>query len=217
MTTPTPTMDPAETMVGTARGVGIWVAPEGTDPPADIDTDFADPWLPLGYASDDGVTVGGDTSTESFTPWQSVTPIKTIVTERTRTIGFTLWQLNELTLGLYFDQSIPDATGEAFDFEVRSDAPQIVRAVAVDAEDGDRRLRLVYPRATIESTGDMTLSKGAMVPLEVTLSALDDSGTMVHVYVGAGAATVAAGAQATSGEYGGGETVQTEPATAGVE
>jgi hypothetical protein len=205
-------MDPAETMVGTARGVGIWIAPEGTAPPADLDSDFTTPWLSLGYASDDGVTIGGDTSTESFTPWQSVTPIKTIVTERTRTVGFTMWQLNETTLGLYFDQDLSAETGSEFDFDVRSDSPQQIHAIGVDVADGERRMRLVYPRATIESTGDMTLSKGAMVPLEVTLSALDDAGTMVHVWVGAATGAVAA---QESGQKETTQQPQPQPASAG--
>src|SRR5437764_14081999 len=96
---PAADLDPTQTMVGSSNGVGLWIAPEGTPAPATVDDPFATPWAPLGYASDDGVTIGGDTSSESFTPWQSTTPIKTIITERTRTVGFTLWQLNQTTLG----------------------------------------------------------------------------------------------------------------------
>lgn len=182
-------------MVGTARGVGLWIAPPGTPGPSSIDTAFANPWRPLGYASDDGVTMGGDSSSESFTPWQSTTPIRTIVTEQSRTVNFTMWQLNEDTLGLYFDQTVapPDSSGN-FEIEVRSDAPSRLYAIGVDVADGQRRLRFIYPRASLESTGDLTLQRGAMVPLEVTLSALDDAGVMVHIYLGAGSSAYEAAA-----------------------
>jgi hypothetical protein len=171
-----------QTMVGSSNGVGLWVAPVGTAAPTSISTAFADPWLSLGYVSDDGVTLAGDTTTESFTPWQSTVPIRTVVTERTRTVAFTMWQLNQTTLGVYFDKTIT-GTGDTFNFDVLSNQSQLYHAVAVDALDGERHLRIIYPRANLESTGDMALTRGAMVPLEVTLSALDYNGVLATVYV----------------------------------
>jgi hypothetical protein len=190
MTAPAPTqaLDPTEVMVGTANGAGLWLAPPGTPAPESIDDPFELPWRPLGYASDDGVTLGGDTTTEQFTPWQSAMPIRTIITERTATIGFTLWQLNHITLGLYFDMEIPEPSGGSWDFSVRSDAPARLYAVVVDARDGDMHFRVLYGRANLDSTGDMVLQRGAMVPLDVTLSALDNGGEMRHVWLNDAAA-----------------------------
>ncbi len=182
---PRPALDPTQTMVGSANGVGLWIAPPGTAAP-ELGDPFAAPWRPLGYASDDGVTQGGDTTSESITPWQSRSPIRTIITEKTRTVGFTLWQLNQDTLALYFDTEVPESTDGSYSFDVRTDGGGRIYAVGVDSRDGDNSIRFVYPRATLDSTGDMALTKGAMVPLEVTLSALDDSGVMVHIDVVAG-------------------------------
>lgn len=193
ITDPTPFaggLDPEETMVGSSNGVGLWIAPVGTEPPDELGA-FASPWKPLGYASDDGVTIGGDTTSESFTPWQSTAAIRTIITEVTRTIAFTLWQLNQETLGLYFDTAIGTATDGVYSFDLETGGGALVHAIAVDARDGDNQLRLVFPRAQLDSAGDMVLQKGAMVPLEVTLSALDAGGILAHVEVkvGGGAAT----------------------------
>lgn len=187
MTAPV-TKDATETMVGSSNDVGLWVGPVGTNPPADLSAAFATPWAPLGYASQDGVTIGGDTTVESFTPWQGMTPIRQVVTARSRTVHFILWQLNQDTLGLYFDQDLSGvtATGGAFDFDLESDAPQQLYAIGVDALDGSNALRVVYPRASLTTTGDLTLARGAMVPLEVTLGALDDGGVLAHVWVGGG-------------------------------
>jgi hypothetical protein len=173
-----PVLDPLEVMVGTANGPGIWIAPERTPAPADLTAPFEAPWVNLGYAADDGVTLGGATTSESFTPWQSKTPIRTIVTERTQTVQFIMWQLNETTLGLYFDADVPPAAAGIIEFEVRSDAPSHTYAVCVDLLDGESQFRHYFPRANLETAGDMALTKGALVPLDVTLSALDDNGVL---------------------------------------
>lgn len=179
-------LDPTETMIGAANGAGLWVAPAGTAAP-DLGEAFAAPWRSLGYASDDGVTEGGDTTTETFTPWQSRSPIRTVTTEKTATIAFTMWQLNQDTLSVYFDADVPPADEDGvYDFEVRTDAGGRIFAVAVDASDGLNAYRVVYPRATLETQGDLVLQKGAMVPLEVTLSALDDGGTMKRLQIRSG-------------------------------
>lgn len=173
-------LDPGEVTVGTANGPGLWIAPEGTREPEGFG-EFAEPWRSLGYASDDGVTIGGDTTTEAITPWQSSMPIRTLITERTKTLNFTLWQLNQETLGLYFDTDVPAPIDGITSFDVRSDSPPRTYAVSVDVRDGLNRFRATYRRATLDSTGDMAITKGAVVPLEITLSALDDGGVMVHI------------------------------------
>lgn len=178
-------LDPDETMVGTSNGVGLWIAPEGTMAPADLAA-FTTPWQPLGYASDDGVTLGGDSSSESFIPWQGTSPIRTIITEVTRTVGFTLWQLNERTLGLYFDADVPSATDGVYGFDILSGGGALVHAIGVDALDGGNQFRIVFPRAQLDAAGDMVIQKGAMIPLEVTLSALDAGGILAHVDIRTG-------------------------------
>lgn len=176
-----PDLDPTEVLIGTANGPGLWIAPEGTPPP-DPGVAFADPWLSLGYASDDGVTVGGDKTTEAITPWQSTAPIRTIITEVTRTVAFVLWQLNELTLGVYFDTEVlPAGVDDILAFDVPSAGGGRVHAVAVEAKDGDNILRMIWRRANLDSTGDMALTKGAAVPLDITLSALDEGGSQMTV------------------------------------
>lgn len=173
---------PEQVIIGTAKGPGLWIAPAGTAPPATMG-DYAAPWKNLGYASDDGVTIAGDTTTEDITPWQSRMPIRSIVTEISKTLQFTLWQLNADTLALYFDTTVPNTTPGTYSFDVRSDAPPKLWAVSVDVEDGEGQFRITYSRATLDSTGDMAITKSAVVPLDVTLKALDSAGVMAHVDV----------------------------------
>ena len=182
MTAVDTTLYPEQVMIGTANGPGLWIAPAGTPPPASLGA-YPSPWKNLGYASDDGVTISGDTTTEAITPWQSKLPIRQVVTEITKTINFTMWQLNADTLALYFDTDVGTATAGAYSFDVRSDSPPKVWAVSVDVKDGEGQFRITYSRANLDSAGDMAITKSAVVPLEVTLSALDDNGVMAHVDV----------------------------------
>ncbi len=187
MTTPAPpTLNPSEVQVGTANGPGIWIAPAGTPPPASTDIDFAAPWRILGYLSDDGPTVGSSTDTEDITPWQSVVPLRSVITGRSITLQFVLWQLNAVTLGVYFDAEEPvaDADDGSIDMELRTDAPQRLHAIAIDSADAERTFRISFSRASLTAAGDMQITRGAAVPLDCTLAALDDGGRLGRVQLG---------------------------------
>jgi hypothetical protein len=178
-------LDPAEVQVGTANGPGIWLAPAGTPGPPDTIADWPAPWSCLGYLSDDGPTVGQSTDSTDITPWQSVVPIRTVITSRGVTLQFTMWQLNAETLALYFDTDMPveGADGE-LEMDIRTDSPQHIYAVGIDTRDADRVLRIIFPRATLSDAGDMQIQRGAAIPLDVTLSALDDGGHLARILLG---------------------------------
>jgi hypothetical protein len=185
MTTPyVPVLTAKEVQIGTSNGPGLYVAPPGTAMPADADTAPATPWALLGYISDDGPTVGQSVTKEDITPWQSRSPIRSVVTEKTITMQFVLWQINPQTVAMYFDNDPvdPDADG-SFEMDIRSDTPQPIYAVMIDSMD-QRPFRIGFTRASLSDAGDMKITKGAAVPLEVTLTALDDAGVLGHVSVG---------------------------------
>lgn len=174
-----------EVQIGTNDGPGIYVAPPGTDLPATTQTPFADPWQCLGYLSDDGPTIGSSTDSEQLTPWQSAAPIKNIITSRQVTMQFVMWQLNPLTLALYFDTEVPAESGDGeLDFVVRTDQAGQEHAVAVAARDGNRVLRIGFLRATLTDAGDMQIQRGAVIPLDVTMAALETSGQLAHIQLG---------------------------------
>ena len=186
-TPPAQALDPTEVQVGTANGPGIWLSDAGTDPPANTWDEFADTpgWDLLGYLSEDGPTVGVSTDSEDLTPWQSRVPIRSVITGRQITLQFVMWQLNERTLALYFDADPPTPAADgSIEMELRSDAPSHLYAAAIDSRDGDRVFRVSFGRASLSDAGDMDISSGAAVPLDVTLSALDDGGKLGLVQLG---------------------------------
>jgi hypothetical protein len=188
---PTTTIDPTEVQVGTPNGPGIYLAPPGTPPPDTTEDPWEDPWQILGYLSEDGPTVGVSTDSTDLTPWQSAVPIRSVITSRTVTLQFVMWQLNAVTLALYFDADEPETAADgSIDMELRTDAPQHLYAVGIDSADAERVFRMAFGRASLSSAGDMQITRGAAVPLDVTLSALDDGGKLAYVKLGpAGTAT----------------------------
>jgi len=178
-------LDPAEVQVGTANGPGIYLAPAGTPGPPDTLAEWGSPWSVLGYLSDDGPTIGQSTDSTDITPWQSVVPIRSVITSRGVTLQFTMWQLNAETLALYFDTDMtPEGPDGSLEMDIRTDSPQHVYAVGIDSRDSDRVLRIVFPRASLTDAGDMQIQRGAAIPLDVTLSALDDGGNLAKILLG---------------------------------
>jgi hypothetical protein len=185
MTTPVYDIDPTEVQVGTANGPGLYIAPEKTAGPADTTSPWPAAWSILGYLSDAGPTVASATTTNSLTPWQSISPIKTVITGRDLTLQFVMWQLNELTLGVYFDADPPTPAADgSLSMEVRTDTPQHLYSLGIDSADGDRAFRMIFHRANLSAAGNIQLQRGQAVPLDVTLSALDDAGVLADVLVG---------------------------------
>jgi hypothetical protein len=180
-----PLLDPDEVQVGTANGPGIYLAPAGTAPPVDTWTPWPAPWKVLGYLSDDGPTVGQSVDQENLTPWQSVVPIRTVITGRGVTLQFILWQLNGDTIALYFDADPgTEDTDGLLKMKLRTDTPQHLYAVGIDAQDANRVLRIAFGRASLSDAGDMQITRGAAVPLDCTLSALDDAGDLATIMLG---------------------------------
>jgi hypothetical protein len=135
--------------------------------------------------SEDGPTVAQSTDSEDLTPWQSVAPIKTIITNRSVTLQFVMWQLNGPTLAMYFDTDVPTSGSDGeLDLDVRTDQAGHTYAISIDSRDGNRVLRVSFLRASLSDAGDMAISRGAVVPLDVTLSALETSGSLARVQLG---------------------------------
>ena len=176
-----------EVRVGTPGPTGgLWIAPAGTALPADTKTAFASPWLPLGYVSDAGPTVGQNTTKQDITPWQSIAPVRSVITLREVTLHMILWQVNAQSLALYFDadQPVPSVTDGSFTMPVQADKGGHIYAFAVSTVDGLNVLRIGMTRASLTDAGDMALTRATAVPMECTLTAQVDNNVLVTVQSG---------------------------------
>lgn len=173
---------PDNVLIGTAKGPGIWIAPVGTAAPTDADTVLPAAWSTLGYLSEDGVSFGQSVDSESITPWQSKSPVRTVITGRELTAGFTMLEFSAQNAALYFDQPVPVDTDGSFALEVRSDVPQQMYAIVIDVEDTASSVRYHFPRASLSEAGDLEVTASGAMGLPVTLSALDDAGVLANIF-----------------------------------
>ncbi|GGR23206.1 phage tail protein [Streptomyces syringium] len=172
-----PGMNPSEIRVaGTGR---ILVAKVGTSAPADTDTAWSDAWHDLGYTSTDGVKFGRKGKTANIDTWQSLTPARTIYTERELTLKFGMLQLNEDTLPFFFGggkvaETAPNS--KIYKYEIQSDQGEDERALGLEFTDGtDVRYRFVVPRGLVTVSDDMDLNRKGAVKLGVTFTAMASS------------------------------------------
>jgi hypothetical protein len=190
-------LNPDAVLIGTSNGPGIYIAPVGTAAPTDASTAPAAAWTTLGYLSEDGVTFGTSTNSENITPWQSRSPVRTIITSRELTVDFTMLEFSAQNVALYFGGETPTETAGAFSMTVRSDSDVVNHAILVDVKDGDNVVRYHFPRATLSEAGDIEITQSGAVGLPVTLMAMDDAGVLCNIIKGSATAAPAA-AKATT-------------------
>jgi len=183
----TPTLDAANTMIGTANGVGILVAPVGTAGPTDGASAWPAGWETIGYVHEDGITLAQDITSESLRGWQSKSPLRTVITGKELTIDFTALEITPKTMAMYFDEPVGTGNATTFTLTVTSQGGAQEYAVGIDTMDGDAVLRYIFPRATLSGNGDINIEAADFQGLPITLTALDDAGVLATIIRGAAA------------------------------
>lgn len=138
---------------------------------------WGDEWLDAGYISDDGLSEELDEDSETFTPWQSSTPIRTETTRSARTFQFTCWESNFTTVSLYYRVDAEDMSvdGEGADavvsFDEKGKPKRQLRAFGFDMIDGNYHRRAICPYAEITERGSVTYKSDELVAYELTVTA----------------------------------------------
>ncbi|MER0447670.1 phage tail protein [Streptomyces sp. Edi4] len=167
-------MNPSEIRVaGTGR---IFLAAVGTAAPADTTAVWGPAWHDLGYTSTDGVKFGRKGKTANIDTWQSLTPARTIYTQRELTLKFGMLQLNEDTLPFFFgggqvSEVAPNT--DLYKYEIHSDQGEDERALGIEFTDGTQvAYRFVVPRGVVTVSDDIDLNRKGAVKLGVTFTAM---------------------------------------------
>ena len=181
------TLDAGNTLLGTAHGVGFLWAPVGTTPPTDTTVPWPAGWKSGGYLSeDDKPTVSLNQESEGLPAWQSKSPIRTIITSRELTISnITFIEITPDTLAIFFNETAPTATADgAYSLDITAEGQAKEYAVGIDLKDGDKVVRMIFPRTTISATGDLVVDKKALTGLPITLQAMEQGGVLGTIKVG---------------------------------
>jgi len=178
----------------------VYVAPEGTALPDDLAA-LASPWTDVGFVSEDGVQFTFSREQEDVNAWQVSTPVRVLVTNEPISIAYELIQFDRLTVQLAFRGG--DFTGSAapYTYTPPDAGTSDVRALAIDAVDGDYEFRFAFPRVQLSEDVEFSLVRSDAVRLPLTFSVLaaPEKWQIVSDHPGFGAAAAAQAAAASSG------------------
>jgi hypothetical protein len=148
---------------------GVWVAPKGTEGPADLDapTGFEE----LGWLSEDGISFERSEDATTHRAYQGATIVRRKKTSVEDSFTFQCLEETAETLGLYYSGQTPVVTGTGESaiatITVADQARSDERAFVVDVVDGDVVKRYVIPSATV-SGGTVAHSNADMTVYEFT-------------------------------------------------
>ncbi|MEU4169438.1 hypothetical protein AB0F46_21505 [Streptomyces sp. NPDC026665] len=170
--------------VRAALNGSIFMAPKGSSAPADLDSPWDAAWVDLGYMSDDGVSMEYSTDVESIGAWQSLSPVRRILTSVDMTLGFTAIELKARTITAYFPSStITEVSGTVYRLDIPAAPAPAEFAFGLEWVDGDIKNRLVIPRGEITDRGAISLGRSKAVGLEMTVSAYASSAPEIATWL----------------------------------
>lgn len=164
----------ASSEIRVATSGAIYAAPGGTVGPADITVAWPAPFIHLGYATTDGVTLARTLDTEEVRSWQAIGVQRYLITGVALTAGFSLQQFNKTTLPLYLGGGTWVAQGGGSYRLAISNSPTIdERVLGIEWTDGATlKYRAVIVRGMVSETGEMTLGRESEVNLPITFAAM---------------------------------------------
>jgi hypothetical protein len=147
----------------------VYSAAEGTAMPTDVTTPGTG-WSEHGYTTEDGVTLTFGISTDDIKGWQSFDPLRTIVTEKPKTVKFDLMQNNAMNLLIALGGGTFDSTSGLY-----TPAPpeyQDIRAILVVAIDGTETIAFYAPRMTLSENVEIPWHKSGAAELPLTFKVM---------------------------------------------
>lgn len=139
----------------------------------------------LGYASEDGVSITPSTDTNDIMAWQSIAPVKTVLTSAGLEISFTLLQTNEASVEAFFlfNTLVPVGSGAGTSMTISTTPPSQERSLIIDWQtDAGEKSRLYFPRAMCTERQELQLQRSEAFAYGLTFVALDSNGTLAKFF-----------------------------------
>ncbi|WP_405909546.1 hypothetical protein OG742_37090 [Streptomyces sp. NBC_00828] len=162
----------------------ILMAPKGSTAPVDLDSAWDAAWQDLGFMSDDGVAMEYSTDVEDINAWQSLSPVRRVLTSVDMTLGFTAIELKARTVTAYFPGStITNVSGAIQRLDIPAAPGPQEFAFGLEWIDGDIKNRLVVARGEITARESLALGRSSAVGLGMTVSAYASSAPEIATWL----------------------------------
>lgn len=146
------------TQIRVAGTGAIWKAPVGSAAPTDSVTALDPAFHNLGFAAN-GFTVTPSLKTTPVTGWQSLQPLRNIITELTRKLAFELQQSNVDTVALAWGGTVVPGTGGAYTVNIPDEVASFEYSFVCDWSDGSMNQRIYIPRASLITLPTITATR----------------------------------------------------------
>jgi hypothetical protein len=140
-----------------------------------------------GFASEEGVNVTPEDSTESIKDWSGA-EIRRILTEFTGTVNWTYLEINPVSAAGYFGDDQVDVTAPTIDSgtQIRASLGKNVlptKSWYFLVKDGQRRIVIFVPHGQVSERGEIPLNASGPVVLPVTVASYPDAaGQNIYIY-----------------------------------
>ena len=159
----------------------ILVAPVGTAMPAAITAEPAAAWHDLGYTTEDGLAASFGKDTDDLMSSQSLDPVRKLVTGAPKTVTASLRQLNAETLILALGGGEVEGDDDAWTFTPAPPSFIDERALIIEGEDGETKLRIMYFRVMVSEAVEFTLVNTAGMVFPLTFAVLANAPSTFEV------------------------------------
>ncbi len=180
--------DNANLLVGSAAGgsdgTGLaWFAPSGSTAPTNATTALDAAYLNAGLITEDGITASFSEDSTEIRAYGTQVSQRTVITGQTTTFQLSFLESNEVSLAVYHRKALgsitPAVSTGAFSVTTGTFTRQLYSAV-FEIVDGVNKIRAYCPSAEGTGRGDMTVSAGAAITDEVTLTAYPVAGISIN-------------------------------------
>jgi hypothetical protein len=169
------------TKAGRWSEADVWVAPLGTTPPTDIDTDPATGWDLIGYLDGDaGVVKSLDEDSSTLKAWGGV-PIEDVSTFNGESFAFTAVEDNDVVWMLLYPGSAAPTTATGTTTRVASVPNRVPQAWLIRLTRGDgTKKQYLITKGVGRPTSDITENETDLSGVEITVNVLANSSNELH-------------------------------------
>lgn len=153
----------------------VYVAPKGSVVPTDTTTAWDAAWSNLGYTDEKGVTFSKKDTKAAVKAWQSISPVRYILTDRDIHLMWVMEQWNKKTLAVYSNEGLDavvangSVSGEyKLSFSPNPKDQEIMVGVEWTDDVETVTHRIFAVRGSISDTADIPITHTGLATLGVT-------------------------------------------------